>query len=1506
MKRLFAFLERRTLKTKLLLGFSGLLLIAVVIAVDAFFGQRRLSNEIQQLYQRELLTLSAIKEARFDYAQIGRIVRMVILARDTSERDRALAQMTEVETRMKRSIEAARSRIHREEGKRLLAQFDANYAMYRRNIDQVLAIVNHGQREEAQTYIASLDFQQPGINANSNLTDIARIKEASAQETVLRAAQAGQEEEYITLALLGSGLLFGLLLGGLVARSIARPIDAMRTTVELLAAGDLGHVVPHTDDPNEIGNLARAIKVLQAEARQMEAQRWIKSQIAEISSELQQVTRFTDLSQKFLSRLAPLIKMGHGVFYIFEAEQNRLRLLGSYAYRERKTLSQYFVLGQGLVGQCGMEMAPIIITDPPEDYVHIGSSLGEAIPRTIAVLPVIRNGHLLAVLEMASFNHFGENEQVLLDGLMPILAMSLEILDRNIKTQQLLEETQRQAENMEKQAARLEEQTVEMEVQQHEIKAAEERSRLILGSVDDGIVGLDANGVITFANPAAPVLLGYTAEELLGQSMHSLVHHTYPDGREFPRAECAMHLTSVDGQSRRVDSEVLWHKTGGAFPVEYSTTPVFKDGMLVGSVVVFRDITERKAGEQKLRLANFLNDQALDLTKAGYWHISLNTGDEYYNSSERAATIFGDLPRSDWRYHLMNEWFANVEAGDKVAAEATLKNYTAALEGAVPRYDATYAYKRPIDGRVVWIHALGDVVRDADGRPTDMYGVTQDITETKLAEDKLRLAMELAEEATKTKSDFLANMSHEIRTPMNAIIGMSHLALQTHLDKKQRNYIEKVHRAGENLLGIINDILDFSKIEAGKMSMEAADFRLEDVMDHLSNLVGIKTEDKGLELLFNTAPDVPTALIGDSLRLGQVLVNLGNNAVKFTESGEIIVGVERVIEDTGDGQTGVMLHFWVKDTGIGMTPEQCGKMFKSFSQADASTTRKYGGTGLGLAISKTLVELMDGRIWVESEVGKGSTFHFYARFGLQIEPMPRRLFLADELRGVRVLVVDDNASAREILSGMAKSFGLEVDAAWDGQQALAMIAAAEKNELPYDLVLMDWKMPRMDGIETVQCLRDEHLNKTPAVIMVTAYGRDEALGAAELRGVVLKSVLTKPITSSSLLEAIGEILDKGCITETRSREKANTCDEAMAKLKGARLLLAEDNEMNQELAVELLSQAGMEVVLVNNGQEALDLLAKDSRFDGVLMDCQMPVMDGYTATQEIRKNPAVAYLPVIAMTANAMAGDKEKVMKFGMNDHIAKPLNVSEMFNTLAQWIKPAKVGTGETAVATTFPSPLMDEENLVPNGQYIGGLPPLPGIDIKAGMATTMNKESLYTRMLIKFRDGQGKFAELFAAAQGDADPVAPARAAHTLKGTAGNIGAKGVQTAAGELEHACNEKAEPERIAELLQNVLDKLAPVIEGLQKFPGGTQSAGSDERGTEESTRSDMPEARLRETLDKLRKLLEDMDAEAGDLLGDLLDKLPASPLAQSLKPVAVDIEHFDFDSALTRLKDIDL
>ncbi len=990
------------------------------------------------------------------------------------------------------------------------------------------------------------------------------------------------------------------------------------------------------------------------------------------------------------------------------------------------------------------------------------------------------------------------------------------------------------------------------------------------------------NRIIVRNNRKLEVLFGAAEGELIGQPTRVW----YASDDDYAQGGEAVYGQLARGEMHQREQELV-RADGTRFWCQLSGAAIDPGDLEKGTVWMLQDITERKRMEEELKRTNFLTNIALELTKVGYWFVDYSDPD-YYTGSERAATIFGEPPKPNWRYHLADEWINRIAAADPAVAEQTGKIYGAALEGRLPRYDATYCYKRPLDGKVVWVRAIANIERDADGKPLTMYGVAQDITEIKQTETRILEAKQLAEEATQAKSDFLANMSHEIRTPMNAIIGMSHLTLQTPLDNKQRNYIEKVHRAGENLLGIINDILDFSKIEAGKLGLETIDFRLEDVMDNLANLVGIKAEDKGLELLFNAAPDVPTALRGDPLRLGQILINLCSNAVKFTDKGDVVVGIEKGAEDAD----GVELHFWVKDSGIGMTPEQCSKMFQSFSQADTSTTRKYGGTGLGLAISKNLVELMQGRIWVESAPGKGSVFHFNARFGVQATPNARRMFRADELLGVRVLVVDDNATAREILSSMAKSFGLEVDVALNGPEALRMVAQADLQNLPYNLVLMDWKMPGMDGVEAMQRLQTQQLTQVPMVIMVTAYGREEALGSAQQRGVLLHSVLTKPVNPSTLLEALGEALGKGALIETRASEKIELHSDAMAQLAGARLLLVEDNSMNQELALELLRSAHIETVLAENGQEALDILARDGAFDGVLMDCQMPVMDGYTATREIRKNPAFKDLPIIAMTANAMAGDREKVLEAGMWDHIAKPLNVQLMFSTIAKWVKPQPQAAAAAPSARTLRT--AQDQTDTPDQH---ALPELPGIDVQAGLAISMQNVKLYTRLLVKFRESQGPFASLFEAALQGADASAPARVAHTLKGTAGNIGALEVQSAAAALERACKEGASEATRQALLEAVIRSLELVITGLHKLDGHLPSSTTD-------TSTPGAHHQLQSALQQLEQLLTRCDAEAVDLLEHIQQRAEGTALAKALAAVEAPLNGFDFDEALAQLKHI--
>ena len=664
-----------------------------------------------------------------------------------------------------------------------------------------------------------------------------------------------------------------------------------------------------------------------------------------------------------------------------------------------------------------------------------------------------------------------------------------------------------------------------------------------------------------------------------------------------------------------------------------------------------RQLEQTQHQAEELNRINLLADSALDLTKAGYWHVPLD-GSGWYNSSERAVRIYGDPPSPEHRYHL-DFWAANVRAGDEAAAKVTAENFAAAVAGTIPVYDATYAYKRPLDGRVVWIHSLGHVVKDANGKPTDIYGVTQDITEFKRLETELRLAMQKADDATKAKSAFLANMSHEIRTPMNAIIGLSHLALKTPLNPKQRDYVSKVHNAGASLLTIINDILDFSKIEADKLDIETTDFQLDEVISTVTTLTAQKAHDKGLEFLIHVAPAIPEQLLGDPLRLGQILTNFVNNAIKFTERGEIGLNID-LLERTGEK---VQLKFSVRDTGIGMTREQAAKLFQPFSQADMSTTRKHGGTGLGLSISRKLAELMGGRIWLESEPGVGSTFNFTIWLGVGSATGSGKI-IPEKLSRLRVLIVDDNAVAREILQQPLSAVASRVDTIATGKEAIAAVQQHDATD-PYDIVFMDWRMPGMDGLQTSRHIKsDETLTHPPAIVLVTAFGREEVREEAER--LQLDGFLVKPVTKSMIVDTLVNVF-----AHEGEAASVTTEGEQAMRLRGARILLTEDNDINQQIAIELLEGTGATVTVANNGREAVEILSNGPQpppFDVVLMDLQMPEMDGYQATAKLRSDARFAALPIIAMTAHATIEERQRCLASGMNDHISKPIDPSALF----------------------------------------------------------------------------------------------------------------------------------------------------------------------------------------------------------------------------------------------------
>ncbi len=669
----------------------------------------------------------------------------------------------------------------------------------------------------------------------------------------------------------------------------------------------------------------------------------------------------------------------------------------------------------------------------------------------------------------------------------------------------------------------------------------------------------------------------------------------------------------------------------------------------------------------------------------------------------------------------------------------------------------------------------------------------RNIEQRRVTQKALVIAKEQAESANEARGQFLANMSHEIRTPMNAIIGLCYIVLKSDLTSYQRNYLSKVHSSARSLLVLINDILDFSKIESGKFSIERIEFDMDEVLCDLSQMIMPKAGEKELDILYSVDSNVPYKLKGDPFRLGQILLNLINNAIKFTEQGEILIKIKLTEQKTPEKAT---LLFSVKDTGVGIRESAISQLFSSFTQADNSMSRKYGGTGLGLAICKNLVEMMDGQIWVESKINIGSTFYFTAQFDVDEPDQFDRFIIPEEFAKINVLIVDDSETSRTVYSEMMASFHFNVTAVPDAQQAIEALRNQSAGS-PFELVFMDWKMPEMDGITAAKIIKtDDSLVKTPSIILISAYAQDDEFIEAEQ---YLDAYLLKPICQSVLYDSIVGIF---CQVPRKSYVHFS-CESIRSSVAsqyaGRKILLVEDNKTNQEVAINLISEVQLSVDSAFNGKEAIDKLASN-RYDLVLMDVQMPEMDGITATKHIRAD-LDKKIPIVAMTAHAMQGDKDRCLAAGMDDYITKPIDVEHFYHTLGKWLAVAAKITPELkpektfekaheALAAKLPVTIKASDDMTSQNALESlpttRLPEFPGIDVKSALTRLIGNESLLLKLISHFKQqNEDKFAELKSALERN-DTVLSREIVHAIKGEAGNIGANEVFTLANAMEKA------------------------------------------------------------------------------------------------------------------------
>ena len=1066
-------------------------------------------------------------------------------------------------------------------------------------------------------------------------------------------------------------------------------------------------------------------------------------------------------------------------------------------------------------------------------------------------------------------------------------------------------------------AARFNDMARQTEQARADIESARARMSSLVESAMDAIISVDGEMRIVMVNHAAMQMFRVDEATLMGQRIEVLLPERHR--AQHPAQMKRFAQSGVTTRQMAAHAVVYGRRWDGEeFPAEASISRSLIEGAELMTVIL-RDVTERKRAEDRIHAMNAnlettvaertasLRDTASELERerarladlsaeislileSATVGILLLKERRVVRCNRRIEELFGYTP-GEAMGRSTREWYldeaAYEDAGRALYPQDDVADGAHARELQMVRRDGT-----PFWARV-------STRRFDHGAAGTMLAIIEDVTPEHLAADALASAKTQADAANTAKSQFLANMSHEIRTPMNAIIGMTHLALRTALTEQQRDYLRKIQISSQHLMGVINEILDFSKIEAGKLTLEHIHFELLPVLDNVITLIADRAAQKGLELVLDLDPEVPRCLVGDPLRLGQILINLSSNAVKFTEQGEVVLRVA-LLPGNAEAEAGAdaaapRLRFEVRDTGIGLSPEQGAQLFASFHQADASTSRQYGGTGLGLAICKRLVQLMGGEIGVHSAPGQGSTFWFEAAMPRGVAP--GRSTHMPQLRGRRVLVVEDNEAALEVMQRLLLSLGLLTDTARDGEQAWERVRDADIAGQPYDFVLLDWSMPRLNGIDAGRRILSLGLAHPPRLLLVTGRGRDEVLREALEAG--FSSVMVKPVNASLLLDNLLLSMTAEAAAALPGLPAPSPLQRAFA----GRALVVEDNEINQQIASEMLQELGLTVTIARHGQHALELLDQEPAFDLVFMDVHMPVMDGLTATRQLRTHPRWAGLPVIAMTANVLAEDRARCTQAGMNDFVPKPIEAEQLVAALGRWLVPQAPPAAEPMRPVA-----------VGNNPVLAPLQGVHGLDLRAGLRRCGHKTELYLDLLRRFVDSQADslddLRQLGAALRGGdglLPDIEPLRLrVHSLKGVAGTIGATLLQSRCEAAERKLQDDplSAGEAIGAIEATTRALCRALLEALPAPPqpalheaSSAASPSSPQRTTQPS-----PPAPPSADVTALMRLLEAGDPDALpwlDAHGSGLQGL----LGPRWKLLLATVRRFEFSEALTLLQD---